>query len=442
MRLSGFWIPQARQAVKRVLSLCTMCQKFNSLSFKYPKVTNLPKHRVNLIKPFQHTGVDYTGHVWVKTEQGSSKMYMLIFTCLSIRAVHIELVQDMSTHSFILALLRFTNIYGIPSHIYSDNAKSFIAGCNLIEEVFASNEFKEQFEVYHIKHIKIPLYAPWVGSTWERMIRVIKSCLFKVIGRSRIQYFDLLTILSDIQNAINSRPLTYRCSSDCGLDIITPNSFLRPNANAGLMIKLDDQDIWDTEPPSQSDVLKSIQTRDDMVIHFRELWYESYLLSLREQCQDLHEVNFINHIKVDDVVLVKNPTKPRPYWMLGRVVELIYGDDNKARSARVRKGDGSSLVYPISHLYPLELPLTHCHQPTQVTTDSSDAENASVSNSQVSDSNDDQMPGSNDLPSQVDDHDFNDFSNSGHASSVSKRPRRQAALRSRQQSPDSPYIYY
>ena len=60
--------------------------------------------------------------------------------------------------------------------------------------------------------------------------------------------------------------------------ISTPNSFLRPNVNAGLMLKLDDQDIWDTEPPSQSDVLKSIQTRDDMVIHFRELWYESYLL--------------------------------------------------------------------------------------------------------------------------------------------------------------------
>ena len=182
VRLSGFWIPKARQAVKKVISQCLICQKFNNLSFKYPKVTNLPKHRVNLIKPFQHTGIDYTGHVWVKTNEGISKMYLLIFTCLNIRAIHIELVQDMSTHSFILALLRFTNIYGIPSHIYSDNTKSFIAGCNLMEEVFASGEFNDKFEIYHIKHIKIPLYAPWVGSTWERMIRVIKSCLYKLIG--------------------------------------------------------------------------------------------------------------------------------------------------------------------------------------------------------------------------------------------------------------------
>lgn len=128
IRLSGFWIPRARQAVKKVISRCVLCQKFNNLAFKYPKVTNLPKHRVNLVKPFLHTGIDYTGHVWVKGDEGVSKMYMLIFTCLNIRAVHIELVKDMSTHSFVLALIRFTNIYGIPSHIYSDNARSFIAG--------------------------------------------------------------------------------------------------------------------------------------------------------------------------------------------------------------------------------------------------------------------------------------------------------------------------
>ena len=167
-------------------------------------------------------------------------MYLLIFTCFNIRAIHIELVKDMSTHSFILALIRFTNIYGIPFHIYSDNVKSFIAGCNLIEEVFVSSGFNGHFQVYNIKHVKIPLYAAWVGSTWERMIRTIKSCLYKTIGRSRINYLVLLTVISDIQNAIKSRPLIYRCSSDSNLEIVTPNCFLRPNVNVGLVLKMDD----------------------------------------------------------------------------------------------------------------------------------------------------------------------------------------------------------
>ena len=115
--------------------------------------------------------------------------------------------------------------------------------------------------------------------------------------------------MSDIQNAINSRPLTYRCSLDSGLEIITPSSFIKPNVNAGLLLKLDDRNIWDSDHPSQSDVVSSIQTRDNMGSRFRDLWYESYLLSMREQCKDLHEIDFINHIKENDVVLVKNPAK-------------------------------------------------------------------------------------------------------------------------------------
>ena len=341
IRHSGFWIPRARQAVKKVISRSVLCQKFNNLAFKYHKVTNLLKHQVNLIKPFLHTGIDYTGHVWVKDEEGVSKRYMLIFTCLNIRAVHIELVKDMSTHSFILALIRFTNINGIPSHIYSDNARSFIAGCNLIEEVFASSEFNEHFQVYNIKHIRIPLYAAWVGSTWGRMIRTIESCLYKTIRRSRIRYVDLLTVISDIQSAINQRPLTYWYSSDSDLEVITPKCFLRPNANLGLVLKLDDQDVWKSDPPSRLNVVKSIEARDSMLTRFRELWYQNYLLSLREQCKDLHEFNFNYRINVDDFVLVKNPAKSKQFWLLGRVLELIVSDDKKINSVKVKRGDGS-----------------------------------------------------------------------------------------------------
>ena len=95
LRTSGFWIPRMRQVVKRILGLCMICKKFNNLAFRYPKMTNLPKHRVNFIKPFQHTGVDFTGHLWVKNESEENvKMYILIFTCLNVRAVHIELVPD------------------------------------------------------------------------------------------------------------------------------------------------------------------------------------------------------------------------------------------------------------------------------------------------------------------------------------------------------------
>ena len=106
-------------------------------------MTNFPKHRVNLVKPFQHTCADFTSHPWVKHEEGGVvKMYILLFTCLNVHAVglHIELVPDMSTHQFVLAFTQFTNIYGIPSHFYSDNAKSFIAGAEILQKALVCDE--------------------------------------------------------------------------------------------------------------------------------------------------------------------------------------------------------------------------------------------------------------------------------------------------------------
>ena len=79
----------------------------NSLSYKYPKMTDLPSHRVNLIRPFAQTGVDYTGHIIVKEGEMDCKYYMLIFSCLNVRACHIELLPDMSAEQFVYALTRF-----------------------------------------------------------------------------------------------------------------------------------------------------------------------------------------------------------------------------------------------------------------------------------------------------------------------------------------------
>ena len=78
---------------------------------------------------------------------------------------------------------------------------------------------------------------------------------------------------------------------------------------------------------------------------------------------NIHQTEFNNRVKLNYVVLVKDPAKSRPFWCLGRVVELFPGDDNNVRSARIRKGDGTCLVNSIKHLYPLELSITHSHQP-------------------------------------------------------------------------------
>ena len=145
LRNRGFWVPRARQAVKNVISSCYMCKKFNNLALQYPKMTNISKSRMKLIKPFDHTGVDHTGHFFVKDPNLGKcvKMYILIYTCMNIRAVHLDLVPDMSAESFLLSYQRFSNLYGIPSFLYSDNAKGFTTAGKILESSLTSSLFQD-----------------------------------------------------------------------------------------------------------------------------------------------------------------------------------------------------------------------------------------------------------------------------------------------------------
>ena len=367
LRLAGFWVPRSRQAIKNVLSKCFTCKKYNSLAYKYPKLCNLPKNRVNFLRPFQEVGIDYTAHIFVKTESGdNTKVYLLLFTCLQTRAVHVEIVGDMTTTSFVQALIRFTNHYSIPSTIFSDNARSFIAAFegNIISYHLKTDEYLNKFAIYNISHKHIPLYSPWYGACWERLVGVVKRCLYKSIGRAKVTYFELLTLISDIQSAVNSRPLTYRCSDDSTLDMLTPNSFLKPNINTEIILNPREDDSNCVDPPSRLDLVKTLENRERLIDRFKTLWHEEYLLSLRELNNDLHQVNFSNRIKENQVVLIKNPAKPRPYWYLGRVLDLIIGDDGNIRCVKLLRGDGKEVLHSLKHLYPLELSITHDVHPS------------------------------------------------------------------------------
>lgn len=142
---------------------------------------------------------------------------------MNIWTVHIELVKKMSTHAFVLVFIRFTKIYRIPAYIYSDNGWSFIRGCNFVNEFRTSNEFVDRFGVFNIKHLTIPLYSAWMGSVWERMIKTIKLCLYKTIGLTISIYLLLLQTYKE------------QFQTPYHLQIVTPNSFLCPYVNEGLL---------------------------------------------------------------------------------------------------------------------------------------------------------------------------------------------------------------
>ena len=209
LRIHGLWILKARQVVSSVISDYIVCKRYNARSQKYPGPAVSPSSRVKLSVPFAHTGVDYTGHYYIRDDQGGKvKVYILIFTCFNTRAVHLEAVSSMSTAEFILAFVRFVNRYGISLAIYSDNAKSFLQAGGLIQNLLSSSEFEEKFRTASISHKTIPVYAAWYGAVWERMIKTVKESFAKVIGRYTPSHSEFVTVLSDVQKVLNNRPLT------------------------------------------------------------------------------------------------------------------------------------------------------------------------------------------------------------------------------------------
>ena len=353
VRKEGFWIPHGRTVIRKLLSKCIVCKKINSNHFKYPKPSCLPADRVNFTKPFRNTGVDFTGHLFVKFGTEIVKMYVIVFTCLNVRAVHLELVPSMSSKHFLQAFLRFSNIYNMPVNLYSDNASQFINAMNYLQGGSVDNEFNDYLTKNNIKHVKIPLYAAWVGSTWERLIRTIKMCLHKTVGRKRLEYFDLFTLLSDITNSINSRPLTYRDNSDVNLQMITPNSFLK--FETGSRVLLDHAAGSQLLGSTRDDIVRSLEKREELTDTFRDLWHEQYLLFLKESNKNYPNTDWENKVKINDIVLISAHGKTRPFYQMGRILKVLPGNDGIIRFVEVFRPDRSKGVYPISHLYPLEI---------------------------------------------------------------------------------------
>ena len=101
------------------------------------------------------------------------------------------------------------------------------------------------------------------------------------------------------------------------------------------------RDARELLPPSnvRKTLVKSLELREKILLNFKRLWYEEYLLSLKESYKNLFDSNFCNKIKVGDIVLVKNPAKTRQHWVLGRIIELYPGPDGKVRNVKLLRGE-------------------------------------------------------------------------------------------------------
>ena len=151
-----FWIPAIRQCVKSVLRHCVPCRKLIGKPYRAPDPPPLPKIRVTEAPPFTITGVDFTGALFVKEGQQEKKVYICLFTCAVTRAVHLEVVSDLSVDAFLLAFRRFSSRKSLPRKMISDNASTFLAAAEDIQKLLQSDTLKETLECQNVTWEFIP----------------------------------------------------------------------------------------------------------------------------------------------------------------------------------------------------------------------------------------------------------------------------------------------
>ena len=326
-----FYIPQLRVAVKNVSRKCQVCKNSNAQP-QCPEMASLPAARLaTFCRPFSFVGVDYFGPLYVTVGRHSEKRWGVLFTCLTIRAIHLEIAYSLSTSSFIMCLQKFIARRGVPKEIYSDNGTNFKGASKEIADAIKSHDkqkIQEKFTSSGIKWRFNPPAAPHFGGSWERLVRSVKTTLFNIIPERNPTDEMLQNLFAEIETIVNTRPLTY-IPTDENEEALTPNHFLL-GASSG--IKPNCTKTYDAKSLKQN--WKTIQIYADK---FWRRWIREYLPTLTRRTKWFETVM---PIKIGDIVMIVDPNTPRNTWLKGKVLEVKTSRSGKVRQATVLTGNG------------------------------------------------------------------------------------------------------
>ena len=166
--------------------------------YKAPDPPPLIKERIQETEPFNVTGVDFTGALYMREKGGESKAYICLFTCAVTRAVHLEIVTDLTVEEFLQAFRRFSSRKSLPRLMISDNASTYLAAANGLNDLFRSPSLSNALSKKGVTWRFIPIHAPCYGGFWEHLIGLTKSSLKKVLGRTFATLSTIQTIIVEI----------------------------------------------------------------------------------------------------------------------------------------------------------------------------------------------------------------------------------------------------
>lgn len=328
-------------------------------------MAHLPEERVTPGRAFQCTSVDYAGPVLIKRNGGRCKTfdkgYISVFVCMKTKAVHMELVSDLTADAFLAAFSRFSNRRGRIHEILSDNATTFHGAANEIKQIWHSWQGAGKSDLLRSSMTKwkfIPPASPHMAGLHERAVRSAKHHLKRVIGAQKLTFEQYTTLLVHVEACLNSRPMQALTEATDSV-ALTPAHFLIGEPIISPIAR-DYSNI-------SSNRLNFYRLLQKCGQEFWSRWSNEYILTIMKRNKWF---KVTTNFKEDDIVLIKNENTPPTIWPIGRIVKVYPGDDNNVRIVDVLF-QGSVLTRPITKL--IKLPTEEDEEPDQTRSINNDA---------------------------------------------------------------------
>ncbi|KAL4136141.1 hypothetical protein QTP88_007705 [Uroleucon formosanum] len=335
-----YWPLKARNIARATVHKCVTCFRQKPV-FVEPIMGDLPRERIEPSRPFKISGIDFAGPLLIKDSlkkrASLTKGYVCIFVCFATKAVHIELVIDLSTKSFLNALNRFFDRRGKSAVIYSDNATNFVGANRYLKEIYAlfkstehNNEIQKQTANDGVEWRFIPPRSPHFGGLWEASVKSMKNLIGRVLGESHLTYEELNTILTRVEACLNSRPLTEMSSDPSDLTYLTPAHFLIGES----LMAVPERDE-STIPANRLDRWRRVRQYTQIMW---KRWSNEYLNQL--QVRKKWSVERGPTLAIGTIVLMRDENIKPLNWKLGRVLSVSHGEDGVIRMALVKTMTG------------------------------------------------------------------------------------------------------
>lgn len=334
IRSNGYWICGLSRAVATHIRHCVTCRRLRRPA-ESQRMSDLPVERTEPTPPFTYCGMDCFGPFWTKQGRKQEKRYGLLLTCFCSRAIHIEMLEDLSTDTFINGLRCFIALRGAVRQIQCDQGTNFMGAKNELSATLKELDTNRLNVFLTEKQCDFVMNAPHAshaGGVWERQIRTVRSVLNAtlLLASGRLNDASLRTFFYETMAIVNSRPLTAdTLDSHNSLEPLTPNHLITMKSTTALPPpgKFEREDLYGRKRWRQVQYLTE---------QFWSRWKREYLHNITtRQCWHSTKRN----LQVGDIVLDAEDTLPRSKWKLGTVSDVIKGKDGLVRRAKILFGE-------------------------------------------------------------------------------------------------------